>query len=61
MEALSMSYNDTPKKASRAFNKNRKRFCIAGGGSGVVILEELEQSKACGAKIYAALAGYDAN
>eukprot|EP00584_Thalassiosira_punctigera_P002130 CAMPEP_0172531440 /NCGR_PEP_ID=MMETSP1067-20121228/4848_1 /TAXON_ID=265564 ORGANISM="Thalassiosira punctigera, Strain Tpunct2005C2" /NCGR_SAMPLE_ID=MMETSP1067 /ASSEMBLY_ACC=CAM_ASM_000444 /LENGTH=455 /DNA_ID=CAMNT_0013315819 /DNA_START=282 /DNA_END=1649 /DNA_ORIENTATION=+ len=60
MGALSTSYNDTPKKASRAFDKNRDGFCIAGGG-GVVILEELEHAKARGAKIYAELVGYGAN
>ncbi|KAL7535536.1 hypothetical protein ACHAWF_005193 [Thalassiosira exigua] len=60
MGALSTSYNDAPKKASRAFDKNRDGFCIAGGG-GVVILEELERAKARGAKIYAELVGYGAN
>jgi len=60
MGALSTSYNDTPKKASRAFDKNRDGFCIAGGG-GVVVLEELEHAKARGAKIYAELVGYAAN
>lgn len=60
MGALSTSYNDTPKTASRAFDKNRDGFVIAGGG-GVVILEELEHAKARGAKIYAELVGYGAN
>lgn len=60
MGALSTSYNETPKKASRAFDKNRDGFCIAGGG-GVVVLEELEHAKARGAKIYAELVGYAAN
>jgi len=60
MGALSTSYNDNPKKASRAFDKNRDGFCIAGGG-GVVVLEELEHAKARGAKIYAELVGYGAN
>jgi len=60
MGALSTSYNDTPKKASRAFDKARDGFCIAGGG-GVVVLEELEHAKARGAKIYAELVGYGAN
>lgn len=60
MGALSTSYNDTPKQASRAFDKNRDGFCIAGGG-GVVVLEELEHAKARGAKIYAELVGYGAN
>lgn len=60
MGALSTSYNDTPDKASRAFDKERDGFVIAGGG-GVVILEELEHAKARGAKIYAELVGYGAN
>jgi 3-oxoacyl-(acyl-carrier-protein) synthase len=60
MGALSTSYNDTPKTASRAFDKSRDGFVIAGGG-GVVILEELEHAKARGAKIYAELVGYGAN
>jgi 3-oxoacyl-[acyl-carrier-protein] synthase-1 len=60
MGALSTTYNDTPKKASRAFDKNRDGFVIAGGG-GVMVLEELEHARARGAKIYAELVGYGAN
>jgi len=60
MGALSTSYNDTPDKASRAFDKDRDGFVIAGGG-GVMVLEELEHAKARGAKIYAELVGYAAN
>lgn len=60
MGALSTSYNETPQKASRAFDKERDGFVIAGGG-GVLILEELEHAKARGAKIYAELTGYAAN
>lgn len=60
MGALSTSYNETPLKASRAFDKSRDGFVIAGGG-GVVVLEELEHAKARGAKIYAELVGYGAN
>merc|ERR1719457_37786 len=60
MGALSTSYNDTPETASRAFDKSRDGFVIAGGG-GVVVLEELEHAKARGAKIYAELVGYAAN
>ena len=60
MGALSSCRNDTPEKASRAFDKDRDGFVIAGGG-GVVILEELEHAKARGAKIYAELVGYGAN
>ena len=60
MGALSTKRNDTPEKASRAFDQTRDGFVIAGGG-GVVVLEELEHAKARGAKIYAELVGYGAN
>lgn len=57
MGAMSSSYNDTPASASRAYDKNRDGFVIA-GGAGVLVLEEYEHAKARGAKIYAELAGY---
>lgn len=59
MGALSTKYNDTPDKASRAYDADRDGFVIAGGG-GVVVLEEYEHAKARGAKIYAELTGYGA-
>ena len=59
MGAMSTRYNDTPAKASRAYDKNRDGFVIA-GGAGVVVLEELEHAKARGAKIYGEVAGYGA-
>merc|ERR1719199_1925727 len=60
MGALSTKYNDSPETASRAFDKTRDGFVIAGGG-GIVCLEELEHAKARGAKIYCELVGYGAN
>lgn len=59
MGALSTKYNDTPEKASRAYDANRDGFVIAGGG-GCLVIEELEHAKARGAKIYAELTGYGA-
>jgi len=59
MTALSTKYNETPEKASRAYDKTRDGFVIAGGG-GVLVLEEYEYAKARGAKIYAELTGYGA-
>ena len=59
MGALSSHYNDRPERASRAFDKNRDGFVIAGGG-GAIVLEEMEHAKARGAKIYAELVGYGA-
>jgi 3-oxoacyl-[acyl-carrier-protein] synthase-1 len=59
MGAMSSHYNDTPERASRAFDKNRDGFVISGGG-GVLVLEELEHAKARGARIHAELVGYGA-
>ena len=60
MGAMSSRYNDTPDKASRAYDANRDGFVIAGGG-GMVVLEDYEHAKARGAKIYAEIVGYGAN
>ena len=59
MGAMSSKFNDTPERASRAYDKDRDGFVIA-GGAGVVVLEELERAKARGAKIYAEVTGYGA-
>jgi 3-oxoacyl-[acyl-carrier-protein] synthase-1 len=59
MGAMSSKYNDTPERASRAFDADRDGFVISGGG-GIVVLEDLEHAKARGAKIYAEVTGYGA-
>ena len=59
MGAMSSGFNQLPEKASRAYDKDRDGFVIA-GGAGVLVLEELEHAKARGAKVYAEVAGYGA-
>jgi 3-oxoacyl-[acyl-carrier-protein] synthase-1 len=59
MGAMSSKYNDTPEKASRAFDADRDGFVIA-GGAGVLVLEEYQRAKRRGAKIYGEVAGYGA-
>ena len=59
MGAMSTGFNDTPEKASRAYDAKRDGFVIA-GGAGVVVVEELEHAKARGAKIYGEITGYGA-
>jgi|TARA_B100001146_G_scaffold125104_1_gene109874 3-oxoacyl-[acyl-carrier-protein] synthase-1 len=59
MGAMSSKYNETPSTSSRAYDRDRDGFVIA-GGAGVLILEEMEKAKARGAKIYAELTGYGA-
>jgi 3-oxoacyl-[acyl-carrier-protein] synthase-1 len=59
MGAMSSKFNQTPATASRAYDKNRDGFVIA-GGAGVLVLEELDHAKARGAKIYGEIVGYGA-
>jgi 3-oxoacyl-[acyl-carrier-protein] synthase-1 len=59
MGAMSSRYNDRPSVASRAYDKDRDGFVIA-GGAGMLVLEELGRAKARGAKIYGEIVGYGA-
>ena len=59
MGALSSKYNETPEKASRAYDADRDGFVISGGG-GALVLESLEHATARGATILAELTGYGA-
>ncbi len=59
MGAMSSKYNDTPERASRAFDADRDGFVIAGGGA-MVVLESLESAQARGARIYAEVTGFSA-
>ena len=59
MGAMSSKYNDTPERASRAFDVNRDGFVIS-GGAGVVVLEEYEHARKRGAPIYGEIVGYAA-
>ncbi|HLL27229.1 MAG TPA: beta-ketoacyl-ACP synthase I [Xanthobacteraceae bacterium] len=59
MGAMSTGFNDKPAVASRAYDKDRDGFVIA-GGAGVLVLEELDRAKARGARIYGEICGYGA-
>jgi 3-oxoacyl-[acyl-carrier-protein] synthase-1 len=60
MGAMSSGFNDRPAVASRAYDRDRDGFVIA-GGAGIVVVEELEHARARGAKIYGEIVGYAAN
>ena len=60
MGALSTKYNDTPQRASRAYDTDRDGFVIAGGG-GALVLESLEHAQARGATILGELVGFGAS
>ena len=60
MGAMSSKFNDTPARASRAYDVDRDGFVIA-GGAGVVVLEDLDRARARGARIYGEIVGYAAN
>jgi len=59
MGALSTRYNDTPERASRAYDTDRDGFVISGGG-GILVIEEYEHARARGARILAEILGYGA-
>jgi 3-oxoacyl-[acyl-carrier-protein] synthase-1 len=60
MGAMSWRYNDTPERASRAYDRNRDGFVIS-AGAGVLVLEDYERARARGARIYGEIAGYGAS
>ncbi len=59
MGAMSSAYNETPERASRAYDRNRDGFVIS-AGAGVLTLEDYDRARARGARIYGEIVGYGA-
>ncbi len=55
--AMATTFNETPERGSRPYDKDRDGF-VMGEGAGIVVLEEYEHAKKRGAKIYAEVVGY---
>ena len=55
--ALSTSFNETPTRASRPYDRDRDGF-VMGEGAGVVVLEDYDHAKRRGARLYAEVIGY---
>ncbi len=55
--ALSTGFNETPKRASRPYDRDRDGFVMS-EGAGAVVLEDYDHAKRRGARIYAELIGY---